>query len=86
MRPSAGKISNFPVLNKPLPTTSISRLNSSSNVRTSIFDKPMEAAGVNRFGGKNSQEAMDTKYYVYVKKLIKERQKREKEEKRKVSG
>lgn len=79
MKPSVGKFSSPSALNNSQPTTSISRLNSSSSVRTSVFGKPLADTTSNLSGG---QEAMDTARYGYVRGLIKQRQAKEaKEEK-----
>lgn len=80
MKPSVGKISSPSALNNSQPTTSISRLNSSSTVRTSVFGKPLEPVGAINSGNRNEQEAMDNRRYSYVRGLIKQRQAQEAQE------
>ncbi|MBI4992727.1 MAG: hypothetical protein HZC26_01130 [Candidatus Magasanikbacteria bacterium] len=79
MRPTVGKSANFSALDKPMSTTSISRLNSSSNVRTSVFDKPTESVGAGGLNSRDEQAAMDDRRYGYVRGMIRQRQEKEAE-------
>lgn len=61
------------------PVSSISRINSSSSVRTSVYGPSLPQAGMEHIGAGDGQDAMDNARYGYVRGLIKKRQVKEAE-------
>lgn len=65
--------------NKP-PVSSISRISSSSTVKTSVYGHSLPQAGMGHPGAGDGQDAMDNARYGYVRGLVKKRQAREAEQ------
>ncbi|MBI5222025.1 MAG: hypothetical protein HY980_00825 [Candidatus Magasanikbacteria bacterium] len=72
-----GAIPTASVSNKQQPVSSISRINSSSSVRTSVSGPSLPPVGMDHLGAGNGREAMDDARYGYVRGLIRKRQEKE---------